>query len=156
MLPDESTLKYKACYCVQRDIQTEDVDYFKTYATVVQWSTIHLALTMIINNNWHTKQVYYTNAFDQEYLRENAYIYPLVVLENMMVSQRCLESSKFSMGLLTPPKNSLISSRLVSLNGNELNQNYNPVSSWNLTWFFLFMWTIQLLMVPKISHWSWN
>ena len=38
-------------------LQTAGVDYFKTYAPIFQWYTILLALTMIIFNSYHTKQV---------------------------------------------------------------------------------------------------
>ena len=75
-LPGESPLKYKARYCVRMDIQTEDVDYLETYALVFQWSTIRFALTMILSNNWYTKQVEYTNAFDQASLKEEVCIDP--------------------------------------------------------------------------------
>ena len=35
-LPDGTPSKYKARYCVRGDLQTEGVDYFETYAPVVQ------------------------------------------------------------------------------------------------------------------------
>ena len=75
-LPDGSTLKYKACYYVPGDLQIAGVEYFETYNPVVQWSTVHLALTMIFSINWHTKQVDYTNAFYQEDVKKQVYIYP--------------------------------------------------------------------------------
>ena len=75
-LSNGSTIKYKSCYCVRGDIKTAGVEYFKTYAPVVQWSTVCIALTIIISNNWNTKQLYYTNAFDQEDLKEEVYIDP--------------------------------------------------------------------------------
>ena len=75
-LPDVSTLKYKYRYCLHGDIQTADVDYFKTYDPIVQWSTIFLALTMILSKKWYTKQVDYTNTFYQAYLKEEVYIHP--------------------------------------------------------------------------------
>ena len=75
-LPDGSPLKYKARYCVRGDKQVEGVDYFETYAPVVQWSTIHLILTMVLANGWTTKQVDYTNAFKQAKLDEEVYIEP--------------------------------------------------------------------------------
>ena len=58
------------------DIKTAGVEYFETYAPVVQWPTIRLALTMILSKNRHTKQVEYTNAFSQAYLKEEFYIDP--------------------------------------------------------------------------------
>ena len=58
------------------DLQTEEVDFFETYAPVVQWSTVRLVLTMILSNGWHTKQVDYTNAFAQAEINEEIYIVP--------------------------------------------------------------------------------
>ena len=54
-LPNETPSKYKARYCVRGDLQTEGVDYFETYDSVVQWSTVRLVLIMILSNGWHTK-----------------------------------------------------------------------------------------------------
>ena len=73
-LPDGTPSKHKARYCVRGDLQTEGVDFFETYAPVVQWSTVRLALTMILSNGWKTKQVDYTNAFAQAELNEEVYI----------------------------------------------------------------------------------
>ena len=73
-LPDGTASKYKARYCVRGDQQTEGVDYFETYAPVVQWSTVRLLLTMILANDWTTRQVDYTNAFAQATLKEEVYI----------------------------------------------------------------------------------
>ena len=75
-LPDGTPLKFKARYCVRGDLQREGVDYFETYAPVVQWSTVRLLLTLILSNNWTTKQVDYTNAFAQAELNEEVYIQP--------------------------------------------------------------------------------
>jgi hypothetical protein len=73
-LPDGSPSRFKARYCVRGDQQTEGVDYFDTYAPVVQWSTVCMVLTMILANGWVTKQVDYTNAFAQADLAEQVYI----------------------------------------------------------------------------------
>ena len=75
-LPDGTPLKFKARFCVRGDRQTTGVDYFETYAPVVQWSTVRLLLTLILSNNWVTKQVDYTNAFAQAELEEQVYIEP--------------------------------------------------------------------------------
>ena len=72
--PDGSPMKFKARYCVRGDLQREGIDYFETYAPVVQWSTIRLVLTIILANEWITKQVDYTNAFAQAALKEEIYI----------------------------------------------------------------------------------
>ena len=73
-LPDGTPLKYKARYCVRGDLQVEGVDFFETYAPVVQWSTVRLLLTLILTNGWQTKQVDYTNAFAQAAIDEEVYI----------------------------------------------------------------------------------
>ena len=75
-LSDGTPSKYKARYCVRGDLQSEGVDYFETYAPVVQWSTVRLVLTMILSHGWHTKQVDYTNAFAQAEINEEIYIEP--------------------------------------------------------------------------------
>ena len=50
------------------------MDYFKTYAPVVSWSNVCLALTLILSNGLRTKQVDYTNYFSQSYLKEKKFI----------------------------------------------------------------------------------
>jgi hypothetical protein len=39
-LPDGTPYRYKARFCARGDMQTQGVDFFETYAPVVQWSTI--------------------------------------------------------------------------------------------------------------------
>ena len=75
-LPDGTPLKYKARYCARGDKQTYGVDYFDTYAPVVQWSSVRLLLTLTLTKNWVTKQVDYTNAFAQANLKETVFIEP--------------------------------------------------------------------------------
>ena len=43
---------------------------------IVQWSTVRLALTMILSNRWNTKQVDYINAFTQANIQKEIYIEP--------------------------------------------------------------------------------
>lgn len=74
--PDGSVMKFKARFCVRGDQQVEGIDFFDTYAPVVQWSTIRLLLTLILHSNWVTKQVDYTNAFAQAKLKEQVFIEP--------------------------------------------------------------------------------
>jgi hypothetical protein len=47
-LTDRTVLKFKARFCVRGDLQEEGVDYFKTYALVVAWSTVRMLLTMVL------------------------------------------------------------------------------------------------------------
>ena len=75
-LPDGTPYRFKARFCVRGDMQTEGVDYFETYSPVVQWSTTRLLLSLVLQNQWHTKQVDYTNAFAQAELEDDVYVEP--------------------------------------------------------------------------------
>ena len=73
-LPDGTPSRFKARFCARGDLQREGVDFFHTYAPVVQWSTIRLLLSTVLTEGWVTRQVDYTNAFAQADLREEAYL----------------------------------------------------------------------------------
>jgi Reverse transcriptase (RNA-dependent DNA polymerase) len=73
-LPDGTPYRYKARFCARGDMQTEGVDFFETYAPVVQWSTIRLLLSTVLTEGWTTQQVDYTNAFAQAELHEEVYV----------------------------------------------------------------------------------
>jgi hypothetical protein len=75
-LPDGTPLKFKARFCVRGDLQKEGVDYFETYALVVQWSTVRMLLTLVIIEGWATRQVVYTNAFAQAEMSETVFVEP--------------------------------------------------------------------------------
>ena len=74
LLPDGTPYRYKARFCARGDMQTLGVDFFETYAPVVQWSTIRLLLSTVLTENWSTRQVDYTNAFAQAELKEEVYV----------------------------------------------------------------------------------
>jgi hypothetical protein len=38
--PDGCIKKFKACFCARGNKQLEEIDFFETYALVVQWTTI--------------------------------------------------------------------------------------------------------------------
>jgi hypothetical protein len=73
-LPDGAAYRFKARYCARGDLQQEGVDFFETYAPVVQWSTIRLLLSTVLTEGWATRQVDYTNAFAQATLKEEVYL----------------------------------------------------------------------------------
>jgi len=73
-LPDGSPHKFKARFCCRGDMQVEGVDYFETYAPVVQWSTLRILFTLILDKGWTTRQVDYTNAFAQAELNDEVYV----------------------------------------------------------------------------------
>jgi Reverse transcriptase (RNA-dependent DNA polymerase) len=63
--PDGSIRKLKARFCARGDKQIEGVDYFDTFAPVVNWTTVRLmlVLSIILKLLVATKQVDYTTAF---------------------------------------------------------------------------------------------
>jgi hypothetical protein len=61
---------------VRGDLQKEGVDYFETYAPLVQWSTVRMLLTLVIREVWATRQVDYTNAFAQSELQDEVFVEP--------------------------------------------------------------------------------
>ena len=103
-LPDGSPLKFKARYCVRGDKRIIGVDYFETYAPVVQWSTIRLVLTMVLSHGWVTRQVDYTNAFTQADLKEEVYIESPKGFERKDKKDMVLKLLKSLYGLRQAPK----------------------------------------------------
>jgi Reverse transcriptase (RNA-dependent DNA polymerase) len=61
--PDGMIRKLKARFCARGDRQIEGVDFFDTFAPVVNWTTVRLMLIMSIILGLATKQVDYTAAF---------------------------------------------------------------------------------------------
>ena len=61
--PSGDIRKLKARFCVRGDRQVEGVDYFDTFAPVVNWTTVRLMLILSIVLGLSTKQVDYTAAF---------------------------------------------------------------------------------------------
>ena len=72
--PDGAIRKLKARICVQGFEQKEDIDYFETFAPVVQWITVHMCLIMIILFNLNNKQIDYTAAFLRASLGHDVYV----------------------------------------------------------------------------------
>jgi hypothetical protein len=61
--PDGLIRKLKARFCVRGDMQIEGVDFFDTFAPVVNWTTVRLMLVLSLVLNLATMQVDYTAAF---------------------------------------------------------------------------------------------
>jgi hypothetical protein len=72
--PDGLIRKLKARFCVRGDQQIEGVDFFDTFAPVVQWSTVRILLILSITLNLATKQVDYVSAFCQAPIEDDVYI----------------------------------------------------------------------------------
>ena len=63
--PDGSIRKFKGRFCARGDRQLEGVDFFETFAPVVNWNTVRLLLVMSIVMGLATSQADYTAAFVQ-------------------------------------------------------------------------------------------
>jgi hypothetical protein len=72
--PYGSIRKLKARICAQGFEQIEGVDYFETFAPVVQWMTVRVVLIMTILLNLENKQIDYTAAFLQAPIDHDVYI----------------------------------------------------------------------------------
>jgi len=68
------TTHSQACICARGFEQKEGIDYFETFAPVVQWMTVCVYLIMIILLNLHNKQIDYTAAFLQAPLDHDVYV----------------------------------------------------------------------------------
>jgi hypothetical protein len=80
------------------------VDYFETYATVVQWSTVRLLLTMVLKEGWATRQVDYTNGFAQADMKEEVYAEPPKRFAPVNRTDRVLRFLKSLYGFKQAPK----------------------------------------------------
>jgi len=58
-------IKHKARLCVHGGMQEKGVDYFNTFAPVVNWNTVRFLLTQAIMNGWCARHVDYVLAFSQ-------------------------------------------------------------------------------------------
>jgi hypothetical protein len=63
--PDGTIRKFKARFCARGDRQIEGVDFFETFAPVVNWTTVRLLLVVSIILGLKTCQADYTAAFVQ-------------------------------------------------------------------------------------------
>jgi hypothetical protein len=104
-LPDGTAYRHKARFCARGDLQKEGIDFFETYAPVVQWSTIRLLLSTVLTEGWTTRQVDYTNAFAQAELKEEVYVeYPRMFAPKSGGTNRVLHLLKSLYGLRQAPR----------------------------------------------------
>lgn len=67
--------KFKARFCARGDCQLEGVDYFETWAPVVQWSTIRIVMIITAKLGWCSAQCDITAAFIHAFLPQDEHIY---------------------------------------------------------------------------------
>ncbi|KAG7373658.1 reverse transcriptase RNA-dependent DNA polymerase [Nitzschia inconspicua] len=73
-LPDGSVRKYKARFCAGGHRQIEGVDFFETFAPVVNWTTVRLLLVLSQVLGLASRQVDYTAAFVHAPLHDVVYV----------------------------------------------------------------------------------
>jgi hypothetical protein len=73
--PDGLIKKLKAMFCAHGDQQLEGIDFFETYATVVQWTMIRLMFILEILLGLKSMQGDVTCAFLQADLKDNNTVY---------------------------------------------------------------------------------
>ena len=61
--PDGSIRKLKARFCAHGDKQVEGIDYFDTFAPVINWTTVRLMLILTLILNLSICQVDYMAVF---------------------------------------------------------------------------------------------
>ena len=72
--PDGHVKTFKARFCVRGDRQKEGVDYFETWAPVVQWSTVHIVMILAIKLNLISVQCDITAAIIHGRVTETIYV----------------------------------------------------------------------------------
>ena len=70
-----SSRKSKACFCVQGDQQVHGVDFFETFAPLVQWTTNRLMLILEVLLGLKSKQGDITAAFVHADVEKDENIY---------------------------------------------------------------------------------
>ena len=73
--PDGLIKKFKARFCARGDQQIEGIDFFETYASVVQWTTVRLMLILEVLLGLKSKQGDVTAAFLHAKLEDNERVY---------------------------------------------------------------------------------
>lgn len=73
--PDGTAKKFKARFCARGDQQLEGIDFFETYAPVVQWTTVRLLLILEVLLQLKSKQGDVTAAFLHADLDEREKVY---------------------------------------------------------------------------------
>ena len=73
--PDGLIKKFKARFCARGDQQLEGIDFFETYAPVVQWTTVRLMLILEVLLNLKSKQGDVTAAFLHVEIPDGEHVY---------------------------------------------------------------------------------
>ena len=73
--PDRRVKKFKARFCARGDRQQEGIDYFETWAPVVQWSTVRIVMILAAKLGLISVQCDITTAFIHGRVKETIYVH---------------------------------------------------------------------------------
>jgi len=73
--PDGRVKKFKARFCARGDRQQEGIDYFETWAPVVQWSTVRIVMILAAKLGFKSVQCDITAAFIHSPVTEAIYVH---------------------------------------------------------------------------------
>ncbi len=106
--PDGLIKKFKARFCARGDQQLERIDFFETYAPVVQWTTIHLMFVLEVLLGLKLLQGNNTCAFLHADLEENKKVYVNMPMGFAQYGKNgnkmCLKLKKTLYGLRQSPR----------------------------------------------------
>ena len=91
--------RYRSQFHVCGDQQQYAVNYFETFAPVVQWNTIRLLLILILTNHWTTRVIDYTYVFLQTNINTEIYVEPPALFGSKKGDDNVLKLRKACMGL---------------------------------------------------------
>ena len=73
-LPDGTIIKYKARICAHGGMQQWGVDFWETYAPVVNWLSVRTLLVLSILHGYHSRLIDFVLAFLQAELKEDIFM----------------------------------------------------------------------------------
>ncbi len=73
--PDGWVKKFKARFCARGNRQQEGIDYFETWAPVVQWSTVRIVMILALKLKLISVQCNITAAFIHGRVTEDIYVH---------------------------------------------------------------------------------
>ena len=127
--PDGWVKKFKARFCARGDRQQEGIDYFKTWAPVVQWSTVRIVMILAAKLKLILVQCNITATFIHGRVTETIYVHHQGGSTEYK-AMRCSNSSAHFMGSSNRLVTSSNTSQHVSLNRVSQPLNLTPASSW--------------------------
>ena len=81
--PDGTIYKYKARLCAHGGMQQWGIDFWETYAPVVNWLSVRTLLTLSVVHSWHSRSIDFVLAFPQADLDHDVFMeFPAGVCSN--------------------------------------------------------------------------